>query len=331
MSQTIIDDQDLTHVKYNGTWLRGGSSHEHDETVASSTQVNDSFTVSFTGNSITVYGTIDITSGGVLTNYSIDGAPPSQTTSQAGSGDTYNQQFWRSPTLNEGDHKLVVTMVKVNPNAQAGEGTIWFDYFSVLDPRIQNSTIKSKNIGAIVGGVIGGVFAVIFIILAVLFLRRRGKRRLDHIQPWSDKESELGVMSSSKDIREVVSINPNIEPFPLGIEENNANSTTSRKVTSPSSATRTISHPRSLSTASSSTSPSSITNPPNNVVTLNPPSRKRQGGSIPTPPGITVLPSSSSPPEPAIQHVDSGVRVANTDPTQTPSVGLELPPVYSAV
>jgi hypothetical protein len=55
------------------------------------------------GNLIGVYGTIDITSGGVLTNYSVDGAPPVQATSQAGSGDTFNQQFWNSPTLNEGD------------------------------------------------------------------------------------------------------------------------------------------------------------------------------------------------------------------------------------
>lgn len=55
------------------------------------------------GNLIGVYGTIDITSGGVLTNYSVDGASPAQVTSQAGSGDTFNQQFWNSPTLNEGD------------------------------------------------------------------------------------------------------------------------------------------------------------------------------------------------------------------------------------
>ena len=49
MSQTKIDDQDLSHVKYNGTWIRGGSPSEFDGTVASSTRVGDSFTVSFTG------------------------------------------------------------------------------------------------------------------------------------------------------------------------------------------------------------------------------------------------------------------------------------------
>ncbi|KAF8800921.1 hypothetical protein BYT27DRAFT_7216471 [Phlegmacium glaucopus] len=106
MSQTIIDDQDLTHVKYTGTWVRGGTLHEYNDTVSSSTQVNDFFTVSFTGNSITVFGTFDITSGGVLTNYSIDSASPAQATSAAGPGDTYMQQFWQSPTLNEGDQSI---------------------------------------------------------------------------------------------------------------------------------------------------------------------------------------------------------------------------------
>ena len=50
MSQTIIDDQDLSRVKYSSnTWVRGGSPHEHHETVASSTVVGDSFTVNFSG------------------------------------------------------------------------------------------------------------------------------------------------------------------------------------------------------------------------------------------------------------------------------------------
>lgn len=52
-----------------------------------------------TGTVIAVYGTFDITSNGVVTNYTIDGAPPVQATSQAGSGDTFRQQLWRSGPL----------------------------------------------------------------------------------------------------------------------------------------------------------------------------------------------------------------------------------------
>jgi len=281
--------------------------------------------------------------------------------------------------------KLVVTMVKVNPDGQPGEGTIWFDYFLVKDPRIQsNSSAKSKHVGAIVGGVISGILALIFILLAIFFLRRRHKRQQKHIQPWTDKEVESDgpsrkafsfffvllftpktllfiylfffytLLYKANGIQGVASGHPNIEPFPRGVEENSANpattptSTTPRKMASeryPSSAsatTTTTHHQSSLSTASSSTSPSSISSPPsNNVITPNTPNRKRQNGgsgggsgggssSAPTSGGPTVQIPSTSLPEP-VQHVDSGVRVANTDPVQTPSAPLELPPVYSPV
>lgn len=52
------------------------------------------------GQSILVFGTIDSTSEGVVTNYSIDGSPPVQMTSLRGVGDTKRQEFWVSPPLN---------------------------------------------------------------------------------------------------------------------------------------------------------------------------------------------------------------------------------------
>ncbi|KIM38526.1 hypothetical protein M413DRAFT_12732 [Hebeloma cylindrosporum] len=161
MTTQTIDDQDLSHVKYVGNWVRGGSSGEYKGTVASSTRVNDSFTVSFKGNyylrsfrtSISVYGTIDATSGGVVTSYALGEAQAAEVTSSAGAGDTFGQLFWASPTLVASeDRQLVVKMVKINPNNQSGEGTIWFDYFKVTGaPPPQ----KNVNIGAIVGGVVG--------------------------------------------------------------------------------------------------------------------------------------------------------------------------------
>jgi hypothetical protein len=82
-------------------------------------------------------------------------------------------------------------MVKDNPDSQPGEGTIWFDYFLATDPLIQSSSTKSKNIGAIVGGVIGGIiFLIAIIALALVALRRRSRRRVEHIQPWTEKEVE---------------------------------------------------------------------------------------------------------------------------------------------
>lgn len=51
-SSIEIDDRDLTAVSYIGTWVVGGTEHEHDGTVSSSTHVGDSFTVTFTGESL---------------------------------------------------------------------------------------------------------------------------------------------------------------------------------------------------------------------------------------------------------------------------------------
>ncbi|CAA7270493.1 unnamed protein product [Cyclocybe aegerita] len=145
MSHILIDDQDLSRVTYNGTWIRGGSALEHESTVASSTVVGDSFTVDFNGTSIVVYGTIDVTSEGVITSYAVDSALPAQITSQGGPGDTFNQQFWKSPTLSVGEHTLKVQMLKVNPDPTPGEGTIWFDYFLATDPTIRSTTTTNPT------------------------------------------------------------------------------------------------------------------------------------------------------------------------------------------
>ncbi|PPQ84148.1 hypothetical protein CVT24_002210 [Panaeolus cyanescens] len=201
MSHNFIDDQDLTRVKYTGRWIRGGGPSEHHGTVASSTIEGDYFTVSFYGSIISVFGTIDATSGGVVTNYSVDGAPPAQVTSQAGGGDTYDQQFWRSGWLNVGDHELKVTMIKINPDPIPGEGTIWFDYFKSTDPTIRppsDSTVRRRHVGEIAGGVIGGfIFLALVLAIWVVLKRQRQKGRVskDGLERLPDGEKQLSSLS----------------------------------------------------------------------------------------------------------------------------------------
>ncbi|KAK7052079.1 Amidohydro-rel domain-containing protein [Favolaschia claudopus] len=128
-SSTIIDDRDVS-VKYSGTWTPGGTKNEHGGTVSSSLKVGDHFTVPFSGTSIAVYGTFDSSSAGVQTSYAIDNRSPDTITSGSSPNDSFQQLFWQSDKLDDGDHNLVVTMVSVN-NVGDGEGTIWFDYFNV--------------------------------------------------------------------------------------------------------------------------------------------------------------------------------------------------------
>ena len=61
MTTQLIDDQDHSHVTYLGNWIRGGSPGEYGKTVASSTRVNDSFTVAFKGN-LTLFLKVDVIS-----------------------------------------------------------------------------------------------------------------------------------------------------------------------------------------------------------------------------------------------------------------------------
>ncbi|KAH9476317.1 hypothetical protein JR316_0011892 [Psilocybe cubensis] len=351
MTETIIDDQDLSHVHYNGTWIKGGSTIEHDETVASSTVVGDSFSVDFFGTSITVYGTIDITSSGVLSNYSVDGAPPEQMSSQAGQGDTPNQQFWKSPTLNVGQHHLQVTMVKVNTNAGPGEGTIWFDYFRVTDPTIRSPSASSHKhrIGAIVGGVVGGVVLTLVVLHFIIF-RGRKKRASQKPLPFPRSIEPIDAESPSCKQR--------FTPFPFTPTRTVENSSPTSPSESVASTSPNTLHSRKLMalhqtqvpTHSTSGPLTAVANSTNSSLPLSHEENRRlstiqetiQSAVARHNPGVIniIIPQATTPPSTVssaellsqpVQHIDSGVRAINIQPEDALAGGVELPPIYSPV
>jgi len=71
-------------------------------------------------------------------------------------------------------------MVQVNPDNQTGEGTVWFDYFSVTGAP---PPPKKINIRAIVGGVVGGISILILLVLLLLFYRRRRLLKDTPVEP----------------------------------------------------------------------------------------------------------------------------------------------------
>ncbi|KAF7303875.1 Amidohydro-rel domain-containing protein [Mycena indigotica] len=209
----LIDDRD-NNVAYSGNWVVGGTSHEYDRTVSSSLNVGDSFTVSFAGTRISVFGTYDSSSNGVKTLYSIDGGAAATATSKSSSGDSYQQLFWASDALSNGPHKLKVTMGSVNGGLPDGEGTIWFDYFNVsqslvavsstgpsLTPSPSNTnqkpdaastassssssgtgvpavvTSKKSSNGGLIGGIIAAVLIILLLVAGFFYWRRRRQRR----------------------------------------------------------------------------------------------------------------------------------------------------------
>ncbi|EDR13038.1 uncharacterized protein LACBIDRAFT_322448 [Laccaria bicolor S238N-H82] len=361
MSQTYIDDQDPTRVTYKGSWTRGGTAAEYNNTVSSSTVVGDSFTVSFQGNSITVYGTIDATSGGVTTNYFIDGGAVSQAVSLAGSNDTYKQQFWQSDTLQSGAHTLNVTMVKVNAESQSGEGTVWFDYFvanstgssstslttstsTTSASSITNSdsatptptpTGKKSNLGGILGGVIGGVVLFLIFLLCLWRYRRRRNNSGKVAQFKPDIDPDPSSPTSADYISPFDTNSANIDPFPLGYRGIGSIDNSSRL--SSSSWAPALQQKSSLHHATNSMSTSSHGNfsvdPSGFAESLAGSSgigRPTSAGAssksrhlLRQPSEVTV--STFLPP---VQHVDSGMRSIDMEMLTSPP---ELPPVYSPV
>ncbi|KAF8992157.1 hypothetical protein BDQ17DRAFT_1413467 [Cyathus striatus] len=340
-TQTIIDDQDKSKVTYNGNWIKGGSSAEYAGTVASSTRVGDSFIVSFSGTAIAVYGTIDATSGGVQTNYTVDNAPPTQVTSQAGNGDTSHQLFYYSDVIGFADHTLNVTMVKIMPS-DPGEGTIWFDYFEVENSLITNPP-KKKPVAAIAGGVVGGVVGLLVIVTLFLLWRRRrnmfrwrvevsgasektgdGKEQLpvidirrlsrpSRIQPFSlesPADPQSSYPSLSAQVNELVFRKTRVDTLQGTIADQSTHSPIS-----PSNNTVTV--------ASNETSTPHLT-------------RIKAVAAAQQPPSLGTEPSSSNTnaeettPE-TVLHVDSGLRAVNPDAINIPPTIVELPPVYSPV
>ncbi|KAF5360318.1 hypothetical protein D9758_009120 [Tetrapyrgos nigripes] len=200
-----IDDRNTQAVSYTGDWIQGGTEHEHAGTVTSSTTVGDSFTVTFIGTSIAVFGRYDPSSAGVVVSYALDTPMSSNITTPSTAIEAYQQKFYESERLQQKKHTLTVTMVKVNkiPSNSNGDqgGTVWFDYFDVQgtpasapqevgssgngnskSPSETESSKGSKGasqklVGAIVGGVIGGIAFLVLAILLGWILYRRLKRR----------------------------------------------------------------------------------------------------------------------------------------------------------
>ncbi|KDR79446.1 hypothetical protein GALMADRAFT_243530 [Galerina marginata CBS 339.88] len=351
MSNTVIDDQDLTRVKYTGTWVRGGSAHEHDETVASTANVGDYLTVKFKGTSIAVYGTIDSTSGGVLTNYSIDGATPVQVVSQAGSGDTFNQQFWKSPVLSLGEHNLVATMVQLNNNSGPGEGTIWFDYFLATDPTIPSGpAAQRKHVGVIAGSVVAGVVALLVAALAFIFLRRRRRKEKEaaHVQPIYWPKNEIDSESASP-FNVGHSTARTVEPFFLDSHHGHhpSSPSTTSSPTSDSDAvprksallhetrrqtvSTTVIHPMPPPSLTTSSTSNGLGNVGSSPLAESPRNTARKHQQMA---GVHERDASNSYAPPALQplqHVDSGVRSINVETGNILPSSIELPPVYSPV
>ncbi|KDQ23740.1 hypothetical protein PLEOSDRAFT_1108226 [Pleurotus ostreatus PC15] len=122
----IVDDED-TQIQYSPGWRPTGSPNEYKRTTSFTSTQGASFTLNFTGTSVTVYGTLDVTTF-PNTTYVLDGGDPFPFFGIPKSAIQYQQVFYASPPLPYRGHTLVGSC------ADEG-GRVILDYFVVEIPQ----------------------------------------------------------------------------------------------------------------------------------------------------------------------------------------------------
>ncbi|KAF5321664.1 hypothetical protein D9619_000076 [Psilocybe cf. subviscida] len=214
MSTVKIDDSDPS-ITWSGSWERAGNSNEYNHTCSGSKNVGDTAIVTFTGTSITVYGTIVGPGNTPTSTYTLDDGPLSPSfRPDPPPGKLYGQAFFASPTLPYGTHKLNITDTT---NTVTG---LWLDYFIVTTAVNANTTLNSSSsIPQPTGGtsptpkahpsswiiavsvVVGGCALLAALALAIYIARRRRLKKNEvHVtqtaEPFPSQQSFQNIESS---------------------------------------------------------------------------------------------------------------------------------------
>lgn len=143
------------------------------------------------GVSLSWFGYIpfDRPRGATSGTYSIDDRTPHSFAigrlPNAGSPTLFNREFFKTPNLSPGPHKLEVVFLGNNNTTP-----LVLDYLMIrnrtagvdqTDPPDDSSGTpnSSSHVGAIVGGVLGGLAAILMFLIFLLIYRRRNQRRKD--------------------------------------------------------------------------------------------------------------------------------------------------------
>ncbi|KIM22525.1 hypothetical protein M408DRAFT_28653 [Serendipita vermifera MAFF 305830] len=134
----IVDDSDLSSTIYSEGWTVAGVSDakslEYNSTVHIGASNGLELTFRFSGHRVSVYGTVvaPLSNGLPTSTYTIDGAPLTATNFTGGNLATIpdlqsHLLFYESPTLQEGQHNLTITL----SNITNGSPAYYLDFFTV--------------------------------------------------------------------------------------------------------------------------------------------------------------------------------------------------------
>ncbi|KAF9563376.1 hypothetical protein CPC08DRAFT_330600 [Agrocybe pediades] len=158
------------------------------------TQTNSTFTMNFTGVSVTWYGVVfpKLPNSPARGSYVVNGESPHAFQLEGlspGEVTQYNQIFFQTPPYNQGQHTMVVTYLG-NTNTTP----LTLDYLIIQNgTQLRNATASptssTHTLGPVVGGVLGGIALVILTAVGFILYRRRKKKNGKTTQPASGSES----------------------------------------------------------------------------------------------------------------------------------------------
>ncbi|KAJ7600496.1 hypothetical protein C8J56DRAFT_10080 [Mycena floridula] len=197
---SFIDDTHPT-IQYSiGDWVNGGVLGEFRSTAHASMQGNARATITFEGTAISVYGTIEAKGigsnvQGPVSTYTIDGGTPTTFRGVPGASAAYQQAFFASGPLPEGNHTLVVensvtgpvlvidyleyTPVSTSSVAPTASTGLSDAPSSSVNCKISSGT--QVPLGATIGAVIGSVVFTLLACIAGIYIFRRRKETCEWI------------------------------------------------------------------------------------------------------------------------------------------------------
>ncbi|KAG6836976.1 hypothetical protein H0H93_016929 [Arthromyces matolae] len=195
---SYIDDTN-SNIAYNGGWFIADSTQDYDDTVHGTQDEGAIATLSFSGTGVAVFGRIpqlSPNSNARTSSYAIDGGTPVSMTPVPSDDASYQQLFFQTNTLQDGNHTIVVTV-------GSGNLTFYLDYFKIngtststpnssslassspsasassgiISPASPVVATSKNNPGAIAGAIIGALVAIALGVVAFLWYRRRKAMR----------------------------------------------------------------------------------------------------------------------------------------------------------
>ncbi|KAF8068697.1 hypothetical protein FPV67DRAFT_1760543 [Lyophyllum atratum] len=157
---TLVADNTDSLIKYKGGGWQG------------SNKKGDSFTLTFVGKSISVYGLLNQQPGKLSSTYSIDGGPETTFSpydgTQASSPDVWalHQEFFSTAVDPPGRHTLTVKVGEVT-----GSQMFWLDYISFVAIDSTRLTVgpPPKDIFSLIPKIVGGAIGATFFLLFIIF------------------------------------------------------------------------------------------------------------------------------------------------------------------